>query len=77
VAARAAVGHVRGRLLAQTRIAAHSPPAAPPTPPPPPAGAAFILGINLHSEDPDLAAAQIKRIQEVLPPESILSFAVG
>lgn len=43
----------------------------------PAAGAKFILGVNLHSEDPKLTKAQVKRILEVLPRESIMSIAVG
>ena len=44
---------------------------------PPRAGAKFILGANLHSEDPQVTKAQVQRFKEVLPGSAIDSIALG
>ncbi|KAI8465096.1 MAG: hypothetical protein J3K34DRAFT_438146 [Monoraphidium minutum] len=40
-------------------------------------GAKFILGVNFHSENPEITKAQIARIKSILPSSAIESFAVG
>lgn len=37
----------------------------------------MIFGVNFHSESAKVTKAQIKRIQDTVPSEAILSFAVG
>jgi hypothetical protein len=40
-------------------------------------GVKFIMGVNQHAEDEAVTQMQVKRSQQLLPPGSIVSFAVG
>jgi hypothetical protein len=40
-------------------------------------GAKFIFGVNFYSEKAEVTAAQVRRIQEVIPAAAISAFAVG
>lgn len=40
-------------------------------------GTQFILGVNMHAEDPQITKMQVKHLRDRLPPGAIVSFAVG